>query len=80
MDRFEQFVDNYVEVAKLGAEKVRETVVDISWFVFGVVIIIIMFPLWVVGKITYKEPEPQTELEKAFKSVIDIVASLNNNK
>ena len=50
MEKYENFVDEYIEIAKEGIETILQGVKNIGWLIFGSVLVVILFPFWLVGK------------------------------
>jgi hypothetical protein len=50
MEKFENFVDEYIEIAKEGIETIFQGVKNLCWIIFGSVLVVLLFPFWLVGK------------------------------
>ena len=50
MEKFENFVDEWLEVAKEGIEVFYEGIKNFFWLIFGSVLIVLSFPFWLIGK------------------------------
>jgi hypothetical protein len=50
MEKYENFVDEYIEIAKEGIETILQGVKKIGWLIFGSVLVVLLFPFWLVGK------------------------------
>jgi hypothetical protein len=50
MEKFENFVDEYIEIAKEGIETILQGAKNLGWLIFGSVLVVLLFPFWLVGK------------------------------
>jgi hypothetical protein len=82
MEKFENFVDEYIEIAKEGIETFFQGVKNLGWFIFGSVLVVFLFPFWLVGKrerlLTQRAPDAAIAFPELNAALESFVASLAN--
>ena len=50
IEKFENFVDEYIEISREGIELILQEVIRFGRLIFGSVLVVLFFPFWLVGK------------------------------
>jgi hypothetical protein len=84
MEKFEAFVDEYLLIVKEGWSVLVRFIENAGWLVFGAFIVIITFPLWLIGKIDLSH-RPKVvsiwpELDEAMSELSALINNLNKPK
>lgn len=91
MEKFENFVDEYLEIAKEGLtlifDGVRQIAANIFWLIFGSLLVVFLFPFWLIGKrerhLTQRAADfatPWAEMNAALKKFADLMNEVNKSQ